>query len=149
MLAAALILFACAITPVRADAPPAYYFWVLWGEARKGDTVAAYRLGRHYERRYWLAEREPEIRGNPADLVLAYALFRIAQRSDSLKALYGRNETEFRLKRILGEEMFELAIATLPEWMRPQYPPPSPGNKTSAREAIEDAGETAAGAKGG
>lgn len=104
----------------------------LWAETREGNADASYRLGQHYETRYWLAEREPEILGNPADLVVAYALFRIAQRSGSLNSLYGRNETEFRLKRILGEEVLVAAIAALPEWMWPQESSPKQERRLNA-----------------
>jgi hypothetical protein len=92
-----------------------------WAEARQGDVDASIRLGRFYESRYWLAEREPEVRGNPADLVLAHVFFSIAGRSSNrLDALYGRNATAYWLRRVLGIEGTAVALAALPEWMWPR-----------------------------
>lgn len=131
-LAVAVLCVGGATSLAYADTSPMDNIRSLWAEAREGNEDAAYRLGEHYETRYWLAEREPEIRGNPADLIVAYALFRIAQRSESLDSLYGRNETEFRLKRILGEEVLVAAIAALPEWMWPQESSPKQERRLNA-----------------
>ncbi len=123
-LVAAVLLLGAALGVTHAKSELQHEVQTLWADARQGDVDAAYRLGRFHESRYWLAQREPEVRGNPADLVLAYALFSMAERSsDRLDVLYGRNATAYRLERILGVEGIAIATAALPEWMRPLSPP--------------------------
>ena len=90
----------------------------LWAEARQGNAEAQYRLGRNHERRYWLRERNQEASGDRNDLVVAYALFRMAEKSGHLDALYGRHGTEYRLKQVLGDKALEAALETLPAWLR-------------------------------
>jgi TPR repeat protein len=105
----------------------------LWTEARRGDHDAQYRLGRQYESRYWLAERDPDgPAGDPIDVVLAYGLFRMAEQSGELDALYGRHSTEYRLKQVFGNDILPNAIAGLPDWMRAPGPPSYPGGAAAA-----------------
>ena len=76
-----MLLFG-AVGWVGAENPSEPVLAPLWTEARLGDHDAQYRLGRHYESRYWLAERDPDgPAGDPIDVVLAYGLFRMAEDS--------------------------------------------------------------------
>ena len=114
----------------------------LWTEARLGNHDAQYGLGRHYERRYWLAEHDPDTpSGDPIDIVLSHGLFRMAEQSGELDAVYGRHSTEYRLKQVFGDEKFMSVIAGLPEWMRMQGLPPifSSGDVAAAAARVEPA----------
>ncbi len=114
----------------------------LWTEARLGNHDAQYGLGRHYERRYWLAEHDPDTpSGDPIDIVLSHGLFRMAEQSGELDAVYGRHSTEYRLKQFFGDEKFMSVIAGLPEWMRMQGLPPifSSGDVAAAAARVEPA----------
>jgi len=124
----------------------------IWIEAQRGNAEAQYRLGSYYERRYWLAERDPEIRGNPVDMVSAYALFSLAKSSNNLDALYGWHGTRYRVEEIFGNQERHEWVAALPEWLRGAGAPPSherdpirPGTATRARaqpETIDVPGQT-------
>lgn len=114
----ALLLVAGAVGGADAETLSEQDLQPLWAQARQGNTEAQYRIGRHYERRYWLQERGQESGGDPNDLVVAYALFRMAEKSGRLDALYGRHGTEYRLKQVLGDTALEAAMETLPAWLR-------------------------------
>lgn len=112
----------------------------IWIRAQQGDAEAQYWLASYYERRYWLAERDLEIRGNPLDMLHAYTLFSLAKSSNDLDALYGWHGTKYCVEQILGSMEREALMVALPKWLRGEGASPSrerdPARPEGARGAI-------------